>query len=78
MSSTKCQCLCGSEENKISVVGAVIQYFQEELRLSKVSKGKKGENAPERENSLSRGVEVGNTHVAVFAWLAYGMVEDTM
>ena len=53
-----------------------MQYFQEELRLSKVLKGKKGENAPERENSLSRGVEVGNTHVAVFAWLAYGVVED--
>lgn len=50
-----------SEENRISVVGAVKQYFQEEVRLSKVLKGTKGVNASEREKSWNRGMEVGHT-----------------
>ena len=57
--------LYSSERNKISVVGVVTQHFQEEVRLRKVLR--KGENAPEKGNSLSRGLEVGNTQAEDFA-----------
>lgn len=54
----------------------VRQYFQKEIRLSKVLKERKGENALETENSLSRDT-VRNTQAAKhLVWLEYGTEED--